>query len=235
MGHTATARDGTGGHPHGRCSHRHGRESEGPILRYKDATVEPIPFELGDQALPHPTLAGQAGFVPGIDKTGGVANFTQLPTFGSFSVRSSRAPPDHRFLMSGVGARPAADVYANQCDPYRRGPDGAVIEPKQTNSCWPPLVLPTSDGEFERLPDDYSCIAYHGSRFALSHSGSARSELNKNPRGEAQPGIRALALLQSKLRVVPFPERAGRRIGWRRVGFVGKRGRIAASGKYSLR
>ena len=103
MGHTATARDGTGGHPHGRCSRRHGRESEGPILRYKDATVEPIPSNWAIGLLPHPTLAqGKPASCRGSTKP------AALPT--SRSSRHSapfpfgpRTPRGSSFL-GGVGA-----------------------------------------------------------------------------------------------------------------------------------
>jgi hypothetical protein len=157
--------------------------------------------------LPHPTLPGQAGFVPGIF-VGEGATFQYLDTPGPFKVPILTTPPTYRLLMSGVGGRPIqhGDVFGNQCDPLRRGPDGKVIEPHEVNPC-----PPTFETFF--FNDDYSCMAHFGSRFALTHSGTARSELNKDTEDAAPtrfPKARALAVLQSKYEWCRFVQQAGR-------------------------
>jgi hypothetical protein len=165
-----------------------------------DATVVEIPTEWNVGLLPHPTIPGAAGFVPGID-IDGEATFAAIDTSG-LPVPVLTSGAEFRFLMSGVGGRPVEDVYGNQCDPFRRDATGAVIVPHQANSCEAPFLA----------DDDYSCIAYHGSRFALTHSGSNRSELNKDSPGEAptrHPKARALATLQSRYEWCRFVHQAG--------------------------
>jgi len=157
-----------------------------------DATVVEIPASWNVGLLPHPTIAGDAGFVPGVDVNGD-ATFVEIETPG-FPVPVMTSGADYRLLISGVGGRPVTDVYGNQCDPYRRNANGEVISPREPATCSPPKV-----GIFP-YPDDYSCISYYGSRFALTHSGTARSELNKDKPDDAptrHPKARALAQLQS--------------------------------------
>jgi hypothetical protein len=168
-----------------------------------DATARAFPPGWRFGLLPHPTIAGDAGFVPGLD-TNGDATFTFLGTDeGIYEVPMMTSGHDKRLLISGIGGRPVGDIVGNQCDPYRRDATGAVIEPKEINTCAPPFY--PDDGNpntpLVSKPDDYSCIAYHGSQFALTHSGSDRSELNKDRESSAPtrfPKARALAYLQTQ-------------------------------------
>jgi hypothetical protein len=180
-----------------------------------DATVVGTPAEWSERPaewpqwnvglLPHPTIPGNAGFVPGVD-TDGDATFAEIETSG-LPVRVMTSGENYRLLISGVGGRPVEDVFGNQCDPFRRDASGAVIVPHEANSCQPPFIIPPI-----REEDDYSCIAYHGSSFALTHDGSARSELNKDSPSEAptrHPKARALATLQSRYEWCRFVHQAG--------------------------
>ncbi len=167
-----------------------------------DATVADFPAGWRVGLLPHPNQPGKAGFVPGID-TNGNGQFTSLPTFGPGKVPVLQSGADRRLLISGVGARPATSVFKNQCDPYERDAAGNRAWPLTINSCtspgWP-------------LPDHYSCIAYHGSRFALTHSGSADSELRKDDEDDGPtrfPKALALAKLQTAYEWCRLVNRAG--------------------------
>ncbi|MGE0869598.1 MAG: hypothetical protein AB7P03_13615 [Kofleriaceae bacterium] len=179
-----------------------------------DATYRP--FEPGWRfgLLPHPTIAGDAGFVPGVD-TNGDATFTYLGTDeGIYEVPVMTSGADKRLLISGIGGRPVADIVGNQCDPYKRDAAGTVIEPFEINTCAPPLYPDDGDPLTPpvSMPDDYSCIAYHGSTFALTHSGSDRSELNKDRSGSAPtryPKARALAYLQTQYEWCRLVSQAG--------------------------
>lgn len=178
------------------------------IVNDADATVVPIPAEWNLGLLPHPTIPGNAGFVPGIDVDGD-ATFSYVLTPG-LPVPVLTGGVDYRFLISAIGGRPVSDVYGNQCDPFRRNSNGVVIVPHEPSSCQPP-VSSTPTGPVS-APDDYSCIAYHGSRFALTHDGTDRSELNKDSPGEAptrHPKARALATLQSRYEWCRFVHQAG--------------------------
>ena len=162
-----------------------------------DAIFRPFPISWQFGLLPHPTQPGAAGFVPAVD-VHGAASFSLIPTEGH-PVWVMESGQDYRLLISGVGGRPVGDIVGNQCDPYQRDAAGNVIEPKHIATCSPPFYF---DGHtFKQRPDDYSCIAYHGSRFALTHDGSARSELNKDTPSSAptrHPKARALARLQTQ-------------------------------------
>lgn len=145
--------------------------------------------------LPDPADPSKASFVPGIDTTGD-ATFTYLDTYGPFQVPVMTSGADKRFLLSGVGARPAESVFDNQCDPYVRNAHGERVTPLHVNSCLKKAGFP-----FPNPPDDFSCIGYYGSRFALTHGGTERSAINKDNSSESPtlyPKARALALLQSK-------------------------------------
>lgn len=170
----------------------------------KDAAVSDFPRGWRVGLLPHPTLSGKAGFVPGVD-TNGDGQFTSLPTFGPRKVPVLQNGGDARLLISGVGARPATSVFKNQCDPYERDEDGRRAQPLTINSCTPPPGL--------LFPDHYSCIAYHGSRFALTHSGSDDSELGKDKHADGPtrfPKALALARLQTAYEWCRLVNRAGR-------------------------
>jgi hypothetical protein len=165
----------------------------------RDATVLDLPAQWTAGLLPHPTRPGDAGFVPGVDVDGD-AELRTIQTAG-LPVVVLTSGDDFRLLTTGVGGRPIDDVFGNQCDPYMRDAQGRVRSPKKLNSC--PVTL----------LDDYSCIAFGGSRFALTHSGSARSELNKDRRSAAPtrfPRAIALARLQSKYEWCRFVYQAGR-------------------------
>ncbi|HEY6561404.1 MAG TPA: hypothetical protein VI072_29225 [Polyangiaceae bacterium] len=181
-----------------------------------DATVVPIPSHWNIGLLPHPTRPGEAGFVPGID-TNGDAEFEYLESEGGgLPIPVLTGGADFRFLISGVGGRPVHDVFGNQCDPYRRDAAGTVMVPVQANTCAPPRSPHPFPPGYVEAEDDYSCIAYHGSRFALTHSGSARSELNKDSKSAAPtrfPKARALASLQSKYEWCRLVHQAGLRGG----------------------
>ena len=162
-----------------------------------DATVIDFPSNWRLGLLPHPTIPGDAGFVPGVDVDGD-ATFTYLSTDG-IPVPMMTSGADYRLLITGVGGRPVNDVFGNQCDPFRRDENGQVLLPHQSNTCTPPCEI--IEGLKFCKPDDYSCITFGGSRFALTHSGTDRSELNKDKSGEAPtryPKARALGVLQSK-------------------------------------
>ena len=165
-----------------------------------DATYRPFPAGWTFGLLPHPTIAGSAGFVPGVD-TNGDATFSFLGTSGSFDVPVMTSGHDRRLLISGVGGRPVTDIVGNQCDPYKRDAAGTVLV-GEVNSCANP----------EDEPDDYSCIAYHGSQFALTHDGSARSELNKDRSSSAPtrfPKAYALGYLQTQYEWCRLVAKAG--------------------------
>ncbi len=166
-----------------------------------DATVADFPAGWRVGLMPHPTQPGKAGFVPGID-TDGNGQFTSLMTHGPRTVPILQNGADLRLLISGVGARPATSVFKNQCDPYERDAAGNRAQPLTVNSCmnaWP-------------FPDHYSCIAYHGSRFALTHSGSDDSELRKDKYADGPtrfPKAHALATLQTAYEWCRLVNRAG--------------------------
>jgi hypothetical protein len=175
------------------------------IVNDDDATVIDFPASWSIALLPHPTIAGDAGFVPGVDVNGD-ATFTELEGV-ELPIPVMTSGADYRLLLSGVGGRPVNDVFGNQCDPYRRNADGEIITPREANTCSPRELI----GGFT-YPDDYSCITYHGSRFALTHSGTARSELNKDKPDDAptrHPKARALATLQSRYEWCRFVNQAG--------------------------
>jgi hypothetical protein len=200
-----------------------------------DATSRFFPPEWRFGLLPHPTILGDAGFVPAVD-TDGVAMFETIEPFGdsaSFPVPIMTSGHELRLLISGVGGRPVTDIIGNQCDPFQRDGSGELLIPLEINSCTPPLAeMCTPDGQdpncsdakieqcaeqglgcsFETDVDDYTCIAYYGSRFALTHSGSARSELNKDRESSAPtrfPKARALAYLQTQYEWCRFVKQAG--------------------------
>ena len=169
-----------------------------------DATVSDFPARWRVGLLPHPTQPGKAGFVPGAD-TSGDGQFTSLSTFGPHKVPVLQKGADLRLLISGVGARPATSVFKNQCDPYERDAAGRRTQPLTINSCTnpPPTWV---------FPDHYSCIAYHGSRFALTHSGSDDSELRKDKHADGPtrfPKAHALAKLQTAYEWCRLVNRAG--------------------------
>jgi hypothetical protein len=169
-----------------------------------DATVSDFAAGWRVGLLPHPTQPGKAGFVPGID-TDGNGQFTSLSTFGPRKVPILRRGADLRLLISGVGARPATSVFKNQCDPYERDAAGEREQPLSINSCMQPKP------EWAN-PDHYSCIAYHGSRFALTHNGSAESELRKDEHADGPtrfPKAHALAKLQTAYEWCRLVNRAG--------------------------
>jgi hypothetical protein len=169
------------------------------VVNDRDAEIVSIPDHWSVGLLPHPTQPGAAGFVPGVDVTGD-ARFRSIPTVG-LPVPVLTTGRDWRFLITAVGGRPVKNVFGNQCDPYKRDANGDTIVPHALNTC---------PADF---PDDYSCIADGGSRFALTHSGSSRSELNKDNEDEAPtrfPKARALALLQSKYEWCRLVHQAGR-------------------------
>jgi hypothetical protein len=175
---------------------------------YRDATTVEIPDSWNIGLLPHPTDPDAAWFVPGIDLSG-TSVFRELDTSWSHTVPVIESGHEARFLLSGVGDRPVTSILGNQCDPYERGQDGQVLDPPALNNCWPPDL--DHDGHPD-LPDDYSCIAYHGSDFALAHGGSARSELNKDNPDAAPtryPLARALARQQSRYEWCRFMNLAG--------------------------
>jgi hypothetical protein len=156
-----------------------------------DATVSDFPADWRVGLLPHPTQSGKAGFVPGVD-TDGDGQFTSLPTYGPHDVPILLNGAEVRLLISGVGDRkgPPMSVFKNQCDPYERDAAGEREQPLTINSCTNP----------SGLADHYSCIAYHGSRFALTHSGSDDSELRKDEYDDGPtrfPKALALAKLQT--------------------------------------
>ncbi len=172
-----------------------------------DATVSDFPAGWRVGLLPHPTRAGKAGFVPGVD-TNGDGQFTSLPTFGQHKVPILESGADFRLLISGVGDRPATSVFKNQCDPYERDAAGQREQPLTINSCTNPPGL--------AFPDHYSCIAYHGSRFALTHSGSDDSELRKDKSADGPtrfPKALALARLQTAYEWCRLVNRAGQSRG----------------------
>ena len=154
----------------------------------RDTVITDFPSGWNIGLLPHPTLPDQAGYIPGIDTTGD-AQFTSITAAGGFSVPIMLSGADRRMLITAVGGRPIHKVWENQCDPYQRDHNGQIIEPKEINGC--------RDDEYGT---DYSCFAY-GSRHALTHDGSDRSELKKDKPGDAptrHPKARALAVMQSK-------------------------------------
>ena len=104
-----------------------------------DATVADFPAGWRVGLLPHPTQAGKAGFVPGVD-TDGNGQFTSLSTFGQDKVPILQNGANLRLLISGVGARPATSVFKNQCDPYERDAAGKRKQPLTINSCVNPLA-----------------------------------------------------------------------------------------------
>ena len=166
-----------------------------------DAAVADFPATWRVGLLPHPTQSGKAGFVPGADINGD-GQFTALGTSGPVPVPVLRKGGDVRLLISAVGARPADSVFKNQCDPYERDSAGKRRAPLRINSCTNPYLF----------PDHYSCIAYHGSRFALTHDGSADSELRKDTSADAPtrfPKARALARLQTSYEWCRMINRAG--------------------------
>lgn len=200
-----------------------------------DATVGFFPAEWRFGLLPHPTIVGDAGFVPAVD-TNGIATFETIDAFGdsaSFAIPIMTSGHERRLLISGIGGRPVTDIIGNQCDPFQRDANGDLLAPLELNSCQPPLVeMCTPDGQDpncsdavieacaeqglgcsrEKDVDDYTCIAYYGSRFALTHSGSDRSELNKDRSSSAPtrfPKARALALFQSQYEWCRFVKQAG--------------------------
>ena len=67
-----------------------------------DATVADFSPASRVGLLPHPTQAGKAGFVPGVD-TDGNGQFTSLETSGPGRVPILRNGANHRLLISGVG------------------------------------------------------------------------------------------------------------------------------------
>jgi hypothetical protein len=141
--------------------------------------------------LPDPADPTKASHVPGIDTTGD-ATFSYLdgaiPDLFDIPVMTSGG--DKRFLLSGVGARPAESVVENQCDPYTRDFEGNRVQPLQVNRCLAGI-----------LRDYFSCISYFGSRFALAHGGDDGSGVNKDSPDESpelHPKAKALAVLQSK-------------------------------------
>jgi hypothetical protein len=174
-----------------------------------DATVADFPVGWRVGLLPHPTQPGKAGFVPGID-TNGDGQFTTLPTFGPHTVPILQNGADLRLLISGVGERRSApSVFKNQCDPYERDAAGQRAQPLTVNSCRNP-------GPSIVYPDHYSCIAYHGSRFALTHSGSDDSELRKDEEDDGPtrfPKAKALATLQTAYEWCRLVNRAGQTRG----------------------
>jgi hypothetical protein len=169
-----------------------------------DATVADFPAGWRVGLLPHPTQAGKAGFVPGIDADGD-GQFTSLSTSGPGKVPILRNGADRRLLISGVGGRPATSVFKNQCDPYVRDAAGNRKRPLTINSC-------TNPKPSLLFPDHYSCIAYHGSRFALTHDGSDDSELRKDRQAHGPtrfPKALALAELQTAYEWCRLVNRAG--------------------------
>lgn len=176
------------------------------LVDAEDATISDFPAGWGVGLLPHPTQPGKAGFVPGVD-TNGDGQFTSLPTFGPHTVPILQNGAEFRLLISAVGARPATSVFKNQCDPYERDAAGEREQPLTINSC----SRLTLNGSFQ-FPDHYSCIAYHGSRFALTHNGSDDSELRKDehPDGPTRfPKALALAKLQTAYEWCRLVNRAG--------------------------
>jgi hypothetical protein len=173
-----------------------------------DATVSDFKADWQVGLMPHPTQRGKAGFVPGVD-TSSDGQFTSLLTFGPYKVPLLLNGAEFRLLISGVGARPATSVFKNQCDPYERDAAGKRALPLKINSCSNPF------GPFgSRLPDHYSCIAYHGSRFALTHSGSDDSELRKDKHADGPtrfPKALALAKLQTAYEWCRLVDQAGQR------------------------
>ena len=171
----------------------------GGALEAESATIYEIPPAWNLGLLEHPDLLGQPGYVPGIDTTGD-AEFKDIPTEGDYPIPIMTKGMDKRFLTTGVGARPVGSEVKNQCDPYRRDANGNVIAPAAVNSCWPP-------DEFGFDPADYySCIAYHGSRFALTHADLAK---DNSDAGERFLQARALAQFQSRYEWCRFVNQAG--------------------------
>ena len=89
--------------------------------------------------------------------------------------------------------------------PTSETPPGDAYSPLTINSCTnpPPTWV---------FPDHYSCIAYHGSRFALTHSGSDDSELRKDKHADGPtrfPKAHALAKLQTAYEWCRLVNRAG--------------------------
>ena len=178
------------------------RKPDGSLGDPSDATYVPFNPAWRFGLLPHPTIAGAAGFVPGVDLDGD-ATFAYLGTDeGIFDVPVMTSGADRRLLISAIGGRPVNDLVGNQCDPYRRDAAGSVVD-GEMNTCAPPFYPDDGDPLTPLIskPDDYSCIAYHGSPFALTHDGSDRSELNKDRPSSAptrHPKARALAYLQTQ-------------------------------------
>ena len=133
--------------------------------------------------------------VPGIDTTGD-ATFTYLHTEseGPYPDVPLIYGADKRFLVSGVGARPADTVYKNQCDPLTRDADGNRLQPHEVNACLVRDGIPHVDDP----TDSYSCITYFGSRFALAHGGTGGINKDDADKGLAFRKAKALAVLQSK-------------------------------------
>lgn len=153
-----------------------------------------------------------AGFVPGLD-TDGVATFRSIPTaFGEFDVPVMTSGHEYRLLISAVGDRPVGDIVGNQCDPFARNAAGERTE--FVNTCAPDQYIDSSDPlhpVVKSRPDFYSCIAYHGSPFALSHDGVGGSGLNKDSddAGIRFRKARALAYLQTQYEWCRFVSKAG--------------------------